>query len=190
MAIPQSVLDRTKSDDFEGNIAWMYLDSLGKVTVGAGHRVVTEDAAAQLPFVGKFNGDPATSDAKKLDWNTIHLTQPGHQAAYYKNFAALRLEQNSVDAILSADMLQAECDLQDAFPSYDSFPDSAKEGLLDMMFNIGPTKFTKGNWPHFFAAVQATPPIWATAAMECHREDVNDARNDAVKRLFQQAAGL
>ena len=86
-------------------------------------------------------------------------------------------------------MQQAETQLQSVFANYTSFPGPAQEGLLDMMFNMGPNKFTADKWPSFFAAVNATPPDWNTAAIQSHRTGVSDARNDAVRALFQQAAG-
>jgi GH24 family phage-related lysozyme (muramidase) len=186
--IPQSVLDRTKSPDFENNIPWMYLDTEGKVTVGAGHMLADADAAAALGFVDD-NQTPASDDAKRQAWTTVHGMTAGMPADDYQSATTIRLPQNAIDAVLLSDMEAAEGHLMNAFSGYGNFPEPAKEGLLDMMFNLGPTKFTAANWPNFFAAVNATTPDWNKAANECHREGISENRNDVIKGLFQQAAG-
>jgi GH24 family phage-related lysozyme (muramidase) len=190
MSIPPSVLERTKSADFENNIPWMYLDTGGRVTVGAGH-MLPSAASASGPLMNLVdaNGNPAPAAAKQAEWVTIYGQEAGHVASYYKQFTSLHLEQADIDAILLADMEQAQSYLRDAFDNYDSFPQPAREGLLDMMFNIGPAKFTAAKWPSFFAAVTATPPNWTEAANQCHRAGISAARNDAVRQLFLDAAG-
>jgi GH24 family phage-related lysozyme (muramidase) len=187
MAIPPSVITRTESPDFENNIPWMYLDTGGNVTVGAGHLIPDAGAAAGLNFVDA-GGAAASADAKQQEWNTMHGQDPGHVASYYQQFTTLHLGQADIDSVLTADMELAQGYLRNAFPNYDSFPQKAQEGLLDMMFNMGPGKFTQQKWPSFFAAVNATPPDWTAAANQCHRAGISDTRNSVVRQLFLDAA--
>src|SRR5262249_11418777 len=137
MAVPPSVITRTESPDFENNIPWMYLDTKGNVTVEAGHLIPDADAAAGLNFADNNTGAAATDDAKKQEWSTMHGQDPGHVASYYQQFTMLHLSQADIDSVLTADMELAQGYLRNAFSNYDSFPQKAQEGLLDMMFNMG-----------------------------------------------------
>src|SRR5690349_5496577 len=99
MPIPQSVIDRTKSADFENNIAWMYLDTGGNVTVGAGHLLATADAAAALAFTAQ-DGSAASAAMKRNAWNTIHGAARGHTANFYRDLTTIRLPQAEIDSVL------------------------------------------------------------------------------------------
>ncbi|MCY2967334.1 MAG: hypothetical protein NT069_27480 [Planctomycetota bacterium] len=191
MSIPPSVLERTKSPDFENNIFWMYLDTGGNVTVGAGHLIPNAAAtgAALLNFVDQ-GGNVASTANKQQEWNTIHDQDAGHTAAYYQQFTTLHLEQVDIDVILLADMERAQGYLRTAFPDYDNFPQPAREGMLDMMFNMGPGKFTAAHWPNFFAAVNSATPDWNKAANQSHRSGISSTRNSIVRQLFLDAAGM
>lgn len=52
-----------------------------------------------------------------------------------------------------------------------------------MMYNMGPTKFTKENWKNFFTAIDQRD--WKKAAQESHRNSGDKSRNDwAYKTLM------
>ena len=97
MSIPQSVLDRTKSPDFENNVAWMYLDPNGNVTVGAGHMLASDADAAALAFVNNSDGAAASSEAKTQEWNSIHAQEANHVFTYYQQFTSLHLPQDQIE---------------------------------------------------------------------------------------------
>jgi GH24 family phage-related lysozyme (muramidase) len=183
MAIPQELIDMEK--DFEGNIEHMYLDTGGNVTVGVGHLLASAGDAASLPFVHKSDGAAATDQEKQDEWTTMHGEDAGQVASYYDQFATLRLNQDDIDATLTDDLNAVEDSLRNTFANYDSFPQKAQEGLIDMAFNLGIGKLTSA-FPNFVAAVQQQD--WTTAADECHRTGISDDRNDAVKQLFLDAA--
>ena len=44
----------------EGCISHMYLDTVGKVTVGVGNMLPTAEAAVELPFIDRDTGASAT----------------------------------------------------------------------------------------------------------------------------------
>jgi GH24 family phage-related lysozyme (muramidase) len=184
MQIRQSAVDRTAG--FETFVGYVYLDTNGYVTVGYGRMLPDADSATAIPF--KLNGSDATSDAKRQEWTTMNSQEAGHVASYYKQFTQLTLAQSDALSILTDDLTTAAGNLATRFPSLDDYPDPAQDALLDMMFNIGVTKFTKNKWPSLFAAVESKD--WTTAAAESHRPDVPDGRNNAIRDLFLSAAAV
>lgn len=184
MEVRQSAVDRTAG--FEDFVEHFYLDTNAKVTVGYGHMLAHAEAAASTPM--KLDGEAASEQDKRDEWTLIKSKEPGHKASYYKQFTKLALDMTDASTFLREDLEGAASDLADRFPSLDDYPEAAQDALLDMMFNIGKTKFTKNKWPSLFAAVEKKD--WKTAAAESHRSDVPDGRNDAIRDLFLSAAGL
>lgn len=182
MEIRQSAIDRTAG--FETFIGYVYLDTNGYVTVGYGHMLPDADSATSIPF--KVNGADASDQAKRAEWVTMKSQEAGHVASYYEQFTTLTLGESDARSILKDDLTTAAGNLAKRFASLDDYPDAAQDALLDMMFNIGPTKFTKSKWPSLFAAVENKD--WTAAAAQSHRADVSDDRNNAIRDLFLSAA--
>lgn len=183
MSITPDILDRTKR--FEGNIPYMYLDTKGNVTVGVGLMLPNANAAVALPF--KRNSDLllASDIEKKAEWTTIKGLQFPHIATWYLPFTSMTLDQATIDQFLQSELEKVETSLQTHFVDYPIYSAKAQAGLIDMAYNLGVngllTKF-----PTFVAAVKAQE--WETAAVECHRLDVQPDRNTEVELLFQEAA--
>ena len=56
---------------------------------------------------------------------------------------------------------------------------------MDMIFNLGATKFSLGNWPNLFPAVNQRD--WETAANESHRvlgKDENGRNQDTYSQFM------
>lgn len=183
MDVRDSAVARTAS--FEAFIEYFYLDTVGKVTIGYGRMVPNANAAAGLPL--KKNGSDAEEDAKRDEWTLIKSKPKGRPASYYKQFTKLTLLESDAKAMLRDDLEGSAADLKTRFPDLDSYPNDAQDALLDMMFNLGLTKFSEANWPKLFSAVEAKD--WTTAAAESNRPDVQDERNQAIHDLFVSAAG-
>lgn len=183
MIVRDSAVDRTAG--FEGFVEHFYLDTTGNVTIGYGHMVPTAAAAAALPLKDE-NGRDATAQAKRDEWTLIKSKPPGKRPSYYKPFTKLTLPVADAKALLRKDLEAAAKDVKTRFPKIDDYPEDAQDALLDMMFNLGLTKFSRANWTNLFAAVDKED--WKTAASECHRSDVQDVRNDAIRDLFLSAA--
>lgn len=73
MSLKDSVKDALieQLEKLEGCVNHFYLDSVGKVTIGIGHQVVSEDAAAELPLYipRMFNWCCAVQLKKKSEQN-------------------------------------------------------------------------------------------------------------------------
>lgn len=183
MALPNGVLDRTKR--FEGNIPYMYQDSAGNVTTGVGRLLATAATVLPLPYTHNNDGQPASDAEKQSEWTRINNAEGGHIASFYQQFTTMSLAQSVIDSLATSDLENSQTQLRGQFASYDSFPDTAKAGLIDMAFNLGIDKLINA-FPNFCAAVRARD--WNTAAAQCHRTGISDTRNDEVRQLFLSAA--
>lgn len=199
MAIPAGVIERTQRH--EEGVLWPYLDAAEepKVTIGFGHMVPNLDAFQALPLVGPDSATVADETAKKVAWDAIQFmvaeqrerTDPKKKfaAAHYESATSVRMPLAEATKLLSADLDKAVRALQSQFPAYDTYPDPAKAALIDLMYNIGATKFVKQKWPSLFAAVLAVPPHWKVAAAESNRKPpISAERNREIKELFEEAA--
>lgn len=182
----------------ENNIEWMYLDTKGYVTVGVGLMLPNEEAAIKLPFY-KLVGTgqrPATEHEIRQAYRKIK-TMP-----YGQNIGAEKFDPKEytayddifIDKSVGLQKLRTRLpedlkSLRRKFKDFDSFPLEVQQALLDMEYNLGPTKFRdeKGKWPKLFAAVRRED--WVEASRESHRKDIQESRNDDIRDLFLKAAG-
>lgn len=79
---------RAKLEQYEGEIAHMYLDSKGFVTVGVGHLISSATEAHKLAFKTTKNTS-ATSTEISADYNAIKKQPPNRIAAFYKSHTKL-----------------------------------------------------------------------------------------------------
>jgi hypothetical protein len=67
---------------FEACVPWMYLDSVGKVTVGVGLMLPNAYAASALPFT--LVGAPATPAQIAADFARVAALAPDRLPAFYR----------------------------------------------------------------------------------------------------------
>ena len=184
MSFEESCRELIKSG--EGSISHMYLDTRGFVTVGVGNMMRTAAEAQALAFVRRDNGNTASDEEISADFDAIKNRPYGqsYTARSFKEFTQLDLPEAEIDALLDRRLAGFEAGLREDFPGYDSYPDRARLGLIDMAFNLGNhglvTKF-----PSFTAA--ARERNWAVCAEECRRRGISATRNEEVKKLFEEA---
>lgn len=176
---------RSMIKDGEGCIPYMYLDTVGKVTVAVGQMLPTVAAAAALTFSRRDNGNRATAAEISQDYQSVAQQPPGRPATSYKQFTQLDMPEDAIDALLDKRIAEFEAALRGDFPEYDSYPDEAKLGLMDMVFNLGNSGLIN-KFPTFTRAARAKD--WRTCANECERGGIGDARNAMTKKLFEDAA--
>jgi GH24 family phage-related lysozyme (muramidase) len=183
-----------KLREFEGAIPYMYLDTAGNVTVGVGNLVASANAAEQLGFVrrGILSASPpviavpATATEIQTDYENVYNQTAGNVAGYYKQFTRLDLPDDVINSLLNSRVAEFQARLIAAFPDFQTYPDQACAGLVDMGFNLGVAGLTS-KFPTFCKAVRNRD--WVTAAKQCHRAPpVNDDRNDWTKAQFDQAS--
>jgi GH24 family phage-related lysozyme (muramidase) len=167
---------------FEACVPWMYLDSVGKVTVGVGLMLPDAPTACALAFMAA--DAPATPGQIAAEFARVAALAPDKLPAFYRADTSPQLPQEIIDAKLSEVLAVFENTLRSGIPGYDALPDGVKMALLDMAYNLGPTGLLKG-YPKMLSAVAAGN--WAQAASECARNGIGAARNAWTQQQFLSA---
>lgn len=165
----------------EGSIPHLYLDTVGKVTVGVGNMLPDAASAQKLPFIHADDKRPATDDEISAEYALISAQEKGMVASNYKQFTTLVLTEEAIDKLLITRIRKFVKQLRLDFPDYDSYPEKARLGLIDMAFNLGNKGLVK-KFPTFSRAARGNDR--AACASECKRKGIGDARNDEIKHLF------
>lgn len=169
---------------FEGSVSHMYLDTVGKVTVGVGFMIPNKTEAAKYPFVKRAGSGKATKAEIETDYTTVSSKSKGKVASWYKQFTQLDLPKSAIDKKLGDVLKQMEKGCQGIYSNFNSLPDPVKEALIDIAYNTGVgglKKFVKMK-----AAIDKKD--YTTAASESKRPQVSAARNKYVYDLFMKAA--
>ena len=169
---------------FEGTVPWMYLDTRGFVTVGVGELLANSAKAETLAFVDP-DGEPCTQDAILDEFNRVSGLVPAKVSAFYRSPTSPVLPHAAIDTLLMNHLSFFDGQLAGRFPNYADFPDPAKLGLLDMIYNLGQVGLFQ-HFPHFMAAVDKQN--WLGAAANCHRVGPSQGRNDWTRQQFLAAA--
>lgn len=169
----------------EGVVNHAYLDVVGLVTIGVGYMVPTGDAMALLDLRDQITSSPASEEEMRDEWATVHMQEKAHVASYYKQFCKLVLLDDEIESLLLSTIAGFGLNLTNRFQQFNSFPNPACVGLMDMIYSLGPQGLFHG-FPRLCAAVDRKD--WIACADECHRGHVSDERNAALRALFIQAA--
>ena len=179
---------------WEGRKPFLYLDNRKVngvpsplITVGVG--CATDlDEAVTLPFL--YNGASATPANIQADFAALQVAPFGYAADYYKQCTKCRLSDDAIDALMMKRFGVFIAALQTAFPAFDTFPETAKAGCLDLIYGLGVAGFSVAHYPSFHAAVLQQD--WKLAAMQCGANvsvAAYAARNHARAALFLAALG-
>jgi GH24 family phage-related lysozyme (muramidase) len=184
---------------FERTIPYPYLDSKGVVTVGTGINVDDKSKFMGLDFrVGTSAGRKAPLVEKEAAFYSLKtfakqetskaptgsVRPVNKSASFYKTFTNLRLSEEQVDLLYRKHFKQTLTkEIPHAFPKFSTYPDEAKIVIMDMMFNMGPTRFTKEKWPSFFESLNKGD--WKRAGVESHRKDIEAKRNDWARDMLK-----
>ncbi len=180
-------LSLAKLREFEGSVPWMYRDTAGLVTVGIGNMLPNVSAALKLPFRVQSSGDLAGETAVRADFARVESMMCGHTVDYYREYESLVLQDADITELLRQRVKGFEAQLRGLFFAYDQFPEWAKCGLIDMIYNLGLAGLEK--FTHFCVSVRARD--WRTAAAQCARNTSDPAfnvRNAWTRTAFLNAA--
>lgn len=178
---------------------WMYLDSVGLITVGYGTMLPDLGAATSITFAHVKGGAPASAVEIMAAHNLLHASSEAQKAAppakkysakHYEKVTDLRITLATASQLLDkhvdADYLQ----LQVIYPRFDSYPDNAKVVLFDMIYNLGAghqkTRHHRAAGLRAFGLMNAaiSRSDWATAAKYCLRHGIPPDRNKETASLF------
>ena len=169
-------------------VPYMYLDDKGNVTVGVGHLLRKEDETRKFSFVERQSGKPADKDQVVVAFNRVKTSTvtPGDWRGFRKVTSVELTEAFATTlAMDDMDMFINILRSKNHFPEFDSYPATAKMGLLDMTYTLG-AKRLQERFKVFVPAVRRRN--WKLAANESSRSTVSALRNSIVRQWFQQAA--
>jgi GH24 family phage-related lysozyme (muramidase) len=168
----------------EGSIPHMYLDTVGKVTVGVGNMLPDVASAQKLAFINRKTLMPATKDEIKTDFETVSKLTKGRIASFYKSSTALDLPSSVIESLLNNRIDGFKRELKLRFPNFETYPMTVQFALLDMAFNLG-TNGLVSKFAKFKKAIEDKD--WKNAASESRRPQVSSARNATVKKWLEDA---
>jgi GH24 family phage-related lysozyme (muramidase) len=195
---------RNDLDTWEGPMMpWMYLDSVGVVTVGWGTALEDEDTAASLPFVHSKTQVAATADEIKNTWRALRTGSKAQRAAAptkkhlarsYEHMSDFRLTPDTASDLRDKHVLGDYQSLPAIYPEFDQFPEDAQVALFDMIYNLGPGRSANrhhrasGLRRYVYMNTAINKRDWAGAAGGCRRPDIPDDRNTMTAVLFLKCA--
>src|SRR5665213_2444313 len=185
---PDGLLSTEATSELQGHedsTDYMYRDTTGHTTVGIGHQISSENEAQQIKF---NNGDkPATTAEISTGFKAVkNSTLPlNTRASSFASLSTLRAPQSVITELFTGDVASAEAGAKSIFAGYDSYPESVKTALVDMVFNLGAAG-VKNKFQDFVKAVTARN--WTEAAKESNRPQIGADRNAYIKALFENAA--
>lgn len=161
------------SAELEGDVPFMYLDKIGKVTIAIGNLIDPLSLALDLPLVHKATGQPATRSEIIAEWNHIkshpHLAEWGHRPA--ADITNLRLTPDGVVELLRNVAARFWKELRARFPHNDDWCSDAQLATLSMAWACG----TAFNFPVLVRMLNN--PDFVGAAYNCNiNEDGPDRR--------------
>lgn len=171
-----------KLPEFEGAIAWMYLDSVGKVTVAEGLMVPDVSSALALPF--QFAGAIAEPGDIRADFLRVEKMKPCMAPGFYHCATSVTLTHDYMRVLALRTLVRFDGFLRSEFPSLDSYPDVVKPAMLDMIYNLGPGRLQSF---HQWRDAVLTKN-WAQAAATCHRRQISADRNAWAAAQFLAGA--
>ncbi|CAD5366128.1 Pesticin domain-containing protein [Rubrivivax sp. A210] len=185
-----------KLEEYEGRLNHLYLDSVGKVTVGVGHLVASRAAIAAVPLYQAVNGvataQEATLAEKQADYDAVAAQAVGFKASNYRKYTKLVMREPDIDALNLKHIDTFYGELSNAYRKsagatmdFDAMPRSVQMALFDMAFNLGVPKLVSV-FQNFTKQIRAGN--WKGAAEQCDRPQIGAARNQYVKGLLLAAA--
>lgn len=178
---------RAKLKLFEGYADHMYLDTVGKVTIGTGLALDSAQKAqsASLGFRNRKTRKQADNEAIKEDFERVSKAPKGmYPPSRYARYTELVADAAPLKRELDRRLRVAKSDALAFYPQYRQLPSSAQYALLDMAFNLGRSRLLQ----YRKLKVALNNKNWALAAKECHRTGVQPSRNKAIADWFREAA--
>jgi len=204
------LLTTLKKTQFEDNIPYMYVDTVGKITVGVGHNLSFHKDQKKLPFVIKrfkrhrvLGGDVGVSiqhvGAGKatpeeiqndFDFLTRHSGLGKYHASQLQKYTTVELGENDIDELFWTDVERAIKTTRSTFPKLDSYPVSCQAALIDIAFNAGSFNSFQ---PHFVPAVLGTGQFakksfsqrWDSVILYSRRGQCSEFRNVTIAQWLK-----
>lgn len=183
-----------KLPDFEGRIAWPYLDTHKPpiVTVGIGCAIESLAEFVSLPFT--ISGIPATPDQITAAWYELLKMPGGMTAVHYQYDGCLILTDQGIETLIGRRLATFTIQLHTMFTDFANYPIGPKAGLLELIYGLGMGKDASvgatGLYAYHMLRAAVARSDWATAAKESKvnaSDPAYDKRNAWVYDQFMSA---
>ncbi len=169
-------------------VPYMYKDREENVTVGIGHLLKNPDMAKVVPFVERGTNKTAHENHRINAFNKVKNSKISGQAGHLNFKPLTNIVISEADAVCLAgdDMNEFIRILRSTmnFPEFDTYPETAKMGLLDLAYTTG-VEGIKNKFPNFTLAVRHRD--WNFAADQSNRPQISSQRNQTAHQWFKQA---
>ncbi len=183
-------------EKYEGRIPHLYLDTVGKVTVGIGHMVPNKIAMSTVTMYKKGANNLlvlATLAERHAEYDVIKKQPFGRSygAASFKKHTTLIMKDADINVQRDKHILSFYKELTGYYTTanrfvkaFDSMPVEVQKALFDMAFNLGITKL-KNQYVKFNGFIKLEK--WDEAAKQSNRVGISPVRNKYVFDLLKAA---
>jgi len=208
----REMTDILRTDNFERTIPYLYLDSVGLLTVGVGHNLKVHPVpnVLSMSFVVKRLERHATSDGdagipitespavgraatpkeiqNDIDFLKRHPGLKHYAPQHLAKYTTVELTQRQINRLFDQDREEAihACGKEFGVGTFESFPLPCQAALMDIAFNCGSFWSFRG---HFVPAIKGTGQYagksWKerwTAAAQYSRRGAVGAIRNAIVR--------
>lgn len=187
-------------ENYEGRIPHLYLDTVGKITVGIGHMIPNKTSMSTVKMYKKSSSNNssvlATMAEKHAEYDSIKK-QP-----YGRNYGSASFKKHTTLIIKDFDMnAQRDKHIQSFYQElsryysvangfiqpFDTMPVNVQKALFDMVFNLGITRL-KVQYVKFNGFIKLGK--WADAAKQSNRLGISPLRNKYVYDLLNSKQNL
>lgn len=175
---------------FEGDIPWLYLDTVGKVTIGIGHMIPTAAAVSAIPLAR--NGAAASEADKRTAYDAVAAATDRslRGANAFRDLSDLRITPEQSAALFQGKFAEIFAEAQRLFKDvgggFAAWPTRVQLATFDMAYNLGPRGLFNG-FPTFRTKGLAVRD-YQVCAEECRRVGPSPARNTWTRDQFEAAA--
>jgi len=125
----------------EGIVNGPYCDVLGLVTVGMGNKIDPVRDALGLPWVSRDSGLPAPKEEIRAAWAAVKndplCATRGWRYALSMPANNIRLNEDAIDALITARLDANDEALKDHFPNFELWPADAQLAVHSMVWAMG-----------------------------------------------------
>ena len=177
----------------EGNPNYVYLDPKYIKSIGRGKNIDNVNTFNQVNYKIKGTNDFANEKEKQKcysnfeKWIKQHKKNPDDEhnfrASYFEDFCDLYIDPNEEKRLHNDHVVQDIPIIKNIIKNYDNLSYEKQLAILDMVYNLGTTKFNN-QFTNFIKAANANSEKGMLA--EYHRKDISESRNKWTADLLKK----
>ena len=177
----------------EGNPNYVYLDPKYIKSIGRGKNINNVNTFNQVNYKIKGTNDFANEKEKQECYNNFEKwikqnkknldDEHNFKASYFEDFCDLYIDPNEEKRLHNDHVVQDIPIIKNIIKNYDNLSYEKQLAILDMVYNLGTTKFNN-QFTNFIKAANANSEEGMLA--EYHRKDISESRNKWTADLLKK----